>query len=421
MNAGSDRSASRTHARRGALVLALASSGALSCKGDDGGAADTGTGSTSEGSSGPPPMSDSTGTLGPCTTDLQPHGQCLEPLEFGDDPILDLRVGVFTSDGRESIATQAVQNLSLGRLYADDAGEIVLAQGDPIELSAPWELVVGRFHADAVADEILWVEPDFSAFHFFVAGDAGFAPTIDEPLAETSLGQSLVAYDVDLDGDDEIYEINLSGSARLIAAAAGSWFSSGEYEFGGGPVGDAGVVLDADHDGMAELVVPLAGNTASGYDPSVHRFAAYAGLGTMLVLEGVTPAGDKPFYLDAGDFDGDGYDDLLVKGDDVGVILSSAEGLGEHQSLMLLGGVVTRARACDIDGDGVHEVVTLPPQTGGSLLLWADVLGTVAIETIAQVTKPQELECPDLDGDGRDEIVYHDDATLRVLRPLETL
>lgn len=366
-------------------------------------------------------MSDSTGSLGPCTTDLQPHGQCLQPIDFGDDAILDLRIGVFTTDGRQSIATQAVQNLSLGRLFADEAGEIVLAQGDPIDLSAPWELVVGRFHADAEADELLWVEPDFSAFHFFVASDTGFSPTVDEPFTETSLGQSLVAYDVDLDGIDEIYQVNLAGSAGLVATAAGSWSGAGSYDYAGGPVGDAGVVMDADHDGMPELVAPLAGNTASAYDPSVHRFAAYAGLGSMLVAEGITPAGDKPFYLDAGDFDGDGFDDLLVKGDDVGVLLSSPEGLGEHVSLMLMGGLATRARACDVDGDGIHEVVTLPGQMGGSLLLWADVLGAVEIETVASVTKPQELECPDLDGDGRDEIVYRDDAVLHVLRPLETL
>lgn len=401
-----------------ALVLLAPPGG---CKDDGGEAADTGTGSSSSDSGEPPPSSDSTGTLGPCTTDLQPHGQCLEPLDFGDDPILDLRVGVFTSDGLESIATQAVQTLSLGRLHADAEGEIVLEQGEELALSAPWDLVIGRFHDDATVDELLYIQPDFASFTFFRAADVGFEQTAQEPLAAMTLGQSFVAFDVDADGTDEIYEVNLSGSARLVSAAAGSWFAGGDYDFAGGPVGDAGVVIDADHDGVLELVAPLAGNTAGGYDPGVHRLAAYAGLGTMLVAEGITPAGDKPFGFDAGDFDGDGHDDVLLKGDDVGIILSSPEGLGEHQSLMLMGGVVTRARACDIDGDGIHEVVTLPPQTGGSLLLWAEVLGTPAIETVAAVTKPQELECPDLDGDGRDEIVYRDDAVLHVLRPLETL
>jgi hypothetical protein len=173
-----------------------------------------------------------------------------------------------------------------------------------------------------------------------------------------------------------------------------------------------------DQDGADELVAPLAGNTASAYDPATHKFVGYAGSGGMLVVEGQFDAGDKPFSLDHGDFDGDGFHDLLVKGDDVGVLLSTPFGLGAHSSLSLQGGVTSRARACDVDGDGIHEVVTMPQAGGGALLIWFNVLGMPEIETAAMVTTPQELECPDLDGDGRDDIVYRDDTLLHVLRPI---
>jgi hypothetical protein len=327
-------------------------------------------------------------------------------------------VGVFSADGRESIATQTVQSLNMGRLYANDTGTLVLEEGPALTLSAPWELVVGRFHPDLGVDELMYIEPDFANFHFFRAMNPGLQLVASEPNTAGAIGQNGLAYDVDADGIDELYEVSLSGSARTLQGTAGSWSEHGTYTFNGGPLGDAAVILDADQDGVDELVAPLAGNTAEGYNPMLHEFAAYSGVGDMLVIDGQYEAGDKPFWLDTGDFDGDGNADLLIKGDDVGVLLSTPFGLGAHNSLMLGNNAAARARACDINGDGIHEVVTMPPPGGGALLIWSNVLAMPDIETAAMVTSPQELECPDLDGDGRDDIVFRDDTVVRVLHPI---
>lgn len=409
------RSATRSSSTIGPLACALSALLMSSC-GDDGGKEGDGTeGSSSSGMMGN--SADLTG-VGPCTTGMQPAGQCLEEINFGQKAILEFRVGVFTPDGRESIATQTVQSLNMGRLYAKDDGSIVLEEGPALTLSAPWELVVGRFHPDLDADELLYVEPDFTGFHFFRATNPGMQLVATELNSAGAMGQNAIAYDTNADGTDEIYDVSLAGQARTIVSVAGTWMPSGMYEFSGGPLGDAAVVLDIDLDGVDELVAPLAGNTAGVYDAAVHQLAGYSPAAGMLIIDGMYAAGDKPFWLDAGDFDGDGNDDLLIKGDDVGVLLSSPFGLGAHNSLNLGGNAAARARACDVDGDGIHEVVTMPPPGGGALLLWSNVLGMPDIEQVADVTLPQELECPDLDADGKDDIVLRDDELVRVLHPI---
>ncbi len=409
------RSSSRSPSKIRPLAHAVSALLAISC-GDDGGEAGT-EGSSSSSSSGMGNSADESG-VGPCMTGIMPAGQCIEEVNFGEKAILEVRVGVFTPDGRESIATQTVQSLNMGRLFAKPDGSIVLEEGPALTLSAPWELVVGRFHAGLDADELLYIEPDFASFHFFRATNPGMALVVSEGNGVAAIGQNALAYDTNADGVDEVYDVSLAGQARTIAGTGGTWAATGTYEFAGGTLGDAAVVLDIDFDGVAELVAPLAGNTTDPYDPAVHEFAGYSPAGGMMVIDGTFAAGDKPFWLDAGDFDGDGNDDLLVKGDDVGVLLSSPFGLGAHTSLNLGGNAASRARACDINGDGIHEVVTMPQAGGGALLLWSNVLAMPNIEQIADVVLPQELECPDLDGDGKDEIVFRDDTVMRVLRPI---
>jgi hypothetical protein len=386
-----------------------------SCNNDD--SADGG-GTESSSSGGAAENSADLTGVGPCETGIQPAGQCIEEIDFGDKAILEVRVGFFSNDGRESIATQTVQSLNMGRLYATPDGTFVHEEGPSLTLSAPWELVVGRFHAGLDVDELLYIEPNFENFHFFRATNPGLSLMLSEPSGAGAIGQNALGYDANSDGIDEVYEVSLTGSARLLQGTGGMWSAAGNYTFTGGPLGDAGVVVDLDGDGVEELVAPLAGNTAGSYDAAVHKFAVYSGTAGMLVVDGQYEAGDKPFWIDAGDFDGDSVADILVKGDDVGVLLSTPFGLGAHNSLMLGGGVASRARACDINGDGIHEVVTMPTASGGGLLVWSNVLATPAIETVAMVTAPQELECPDLDGDGRDDIVFRDDTDLRVLRPI---
>ena len=409
------RSASRSPSTIRPLACAVSALLALSCGDDGGGEAGT-EGSSSSGAMGN--SADESG-VGPCMTGMMPAGQCMQEINFGEKAILEVRVGVFTPDGRESIATQTVQSLNMGRLYAKADGSIVIEEGPALTLSAPWELVVGRFHEGLDADELLYIEPTFGSFHFFRATNPGMALVVSEGNGVGAIGQNALAYDTNGDGIDEVYDVALTGEARTIAGVAGTWLGSGVYEFNGGPLGDAAVVLDVDFDGVAELVAPLAGNTADAYDPAVHQFAAYSPAGgPMMTVDGMYSAGDKPFWLDAGDFDGDGNEDLLVKGEDVGVLLSTPFGLGAHNSLNLGGNAASRARACDINGDGIHEVVTMPPPGGGALLLWSNVLAMPDIEQIADVTQPQELECPDLDGDGKDEIVYRDDTIMHVLQPI---
>ena len=220
-------------------------------------------------------------------------------------------------------------------------------------------------------------------------------------------------------------------------------------EIGRHPTGrGAAAVAVADLDGDARLDAAVA-NAAATVDANGTLDVLTANLrgGDVTVLlgdgqGGFRPApgspfaaGDAPFAVAAGDFDGDGAADLAVassasnstgRGRD-GLILLRGDGRG---GLAPFGGSVrplptgaapVAVAACDLDGDGRAEAITAD-YNGGSVTTasWREP-GAVT-RTVPVGRQPEGIACGDLDGDGREEVlvvVLGGDDALVILRAVE--
>jgi FG-GAP-like repeat len=134
--------------------------------------------------------------------------------------------------------------------------------------------------------------------------------------------------------------------------------------------------------------------TANGIDQSISIFLGN-GDGTFaspLTIPEVTSAGS----VAAGDFNGDGFDDLAL---DLTVALSNGDGtFGATTSYGPKGGFV---RMADLDGDGRAEVLSADYYGGDTLtILWNPADAGASITTYAAGTRPASLVAADLNGDG---------------------
>ncbi len=375
----------------------------------------------------------------------------VQRLETGvDPPFVNALVSLdLTGDGLNELVMSSVNNpfpnpipflgVAPGRFLSPRAYEL------PVR---PSLLAVGDLNNDR--------RPDIAFSDGYLLGVVlnSDGPSFNQPrtLKTGSFAQLLVA-DVDGDGSNDLLALGKNtGSLTLLLARNGD-FAQSEVALPGA----AGVwIADLDSDGAMDLLslkangeVSLSRGTGAGtFNPPVavegasgvadialldlngdHRrdFAALLKTGGVAVfvqgtrrLEPSVMFGSSLIYwpqVAAGDFDGDGDEDLLVVGADANAeLLINANGALTSRPLPTLPRNPSRIRVADFDGDGDLDAILWSPNAD-YLLMRNDGAGAFDISRFHGQTRAYEsIAVADFDQDGRPDVVAPDPYYYPLLR-----
>jgi hypothetical protein len=326
---------------------------------------------------------------------LSPAPERRQDLPAGDSP-LALASGDFDGDGFLDAA--AANSLSASVTWFRGGPEGLHRAPDLPAGSSPVALASGDYDLDGRPDLAVANNRDST-----VTWIRGGARTL---LAAGSVGtgsgrkpRALAAGDIDGDGFIDLAAANLTSKSVTLFRGGPEGLSEEEGRRVEATVGDTPVALAAgafgpgDGPGGMELV---AANRESN-DLTVLGPAA-GGLESKSTIR----VGKGPLALAAGDFNGDGFLDVLAANsgsDSLSSIPGSPGGLIGPGSTIAAGEFLLDAATGDFDGDGLQEAVAAGAD-GRLYLLRGGPGGLTASITIEIDTSPSTLARADYDGDG---------------------
>jgi hypothetical protein len=215
----------------------------------------------------------------------------------------------------------------------------------------------------------------------------------------TARGEAVIPFDVDSDGDLDLYVSDPAGDRFLRNNLDGTFADVTERS--GLPKGVSSrgaLAADLDRDGDADLVLLLPGG----------GFALYDNLrgGRLAPRDAGLPKTGAVASASAGDLDGDGRLDLVYAADGAAFVVSNRRDgtFGEPRPL----GKSAAVRLLDYDNDGFLDVLGLSA-TGPSSLRRNDGAGRFAEAAVGALPSASSAESVDADGDGDLDLVFLDE------------
>lgn len=294
----------------------------------------------------------------------------------------------------------------LGDVDGDGVGDLVI--GAPY-FDLPGLVNAGRVYVYSGASGTLLYQVDGSREN----GDFGF--------------YLHAAGDIDQDGAPDFLigdpaESGFLGSVHAYSGATGILIhdlpTPAGYRGYGGSFSSPG---DVDGDGAADIMAlaSIPGGLGAPYRPKVHVYSGATGLLLQEHSPPTSPA-SYPIVLDVcGDFDGDGFADLLWSEQNVGNLLGRIVSGASGVTLFTLDPVEASAfslrtleKVADLDGDGTTDFVMAgaiapPATTGYEIYSGAD--GSLLRRHYADASQTWwtiARSMGDADGDGRPEILF---------------
>jgi hypothetical protein len=335
----------------------------------------------------------------------------------------DVTIGDFDGDGRPDLA---VSNAITTTTQGPGTVGILLGNGDGtfqpgIEYPAGdgvGDVVAGDFDEDGALDLAVTNAVGFTTAHaaavLLGSGDGSFAAPA---LHDTAHGPvSLVARDLDGDLHLDLAVVALGGNAVsvLLGTGDGTFAPSADFAAGFGPKSIAATDLDGDGD----------------LDLAVTTFTALVRGGSVAILRA---AGDGTFAppdesmtgtiapsLAAGDFDGDGRQDLASTDLQGSALVFRGRGDGTlHRFLSLDVGEVPSAIASGrLDGNATLDLATANLLGNSVTVTPGNGDGTFGASTEVPVGRsPIAIVAEDLDGDGDSDLATanFDDGSVSIL------
>ncbi|MBI5850197.1 MAG: VCBS repeat-containing protein [Planctomycetes bacterium] len=332
------------------------------------------------------------------------------------------QIGDFDGDGRKDLA---MADFELGQvivLLGDSSG--LPARDASIAVGAQcFGLASGDLDGDG---RVELIASSLATKKIAVIGRVG-PGTLGVVQELTPIGAPYGLRLADLDGDaiPDLAAVLLDRHALAVFRGLGGAFALQPTELPVSGSATTPLATDLDGDGARDLIVP-AHNA-----PVVNLFRGRSSGGLAGGRFHQVPGIASPVTVDAGDFDGDGRDDVVTAGfTDTLVVLSIGRKVGEDLQLVPLatidlGRLVQNVHAADVDRDGRMDLVI--PVEGGVKILANRSTGLVtAFETIparaddvlAPGAGPFEVVVGDVDGDHLRDLViaYHVDSKLTLLR-----
>jgi hypothetical protein len=330
-------------------------------------------------------------------------------------------VSDFNGDGIPDLVTVNYASGDVTVLLGDGLGGFSAASGSPISLGSntgPQSVAVGDFNGDGSADIAVADENAGNITVLLGNGTGGFTAATGSPFAAGTGPHSVVVGDFNGDGVEDLAMANyftdnvtvlLGNGAGGFTAAAGSPFSVGASPY-------ALAVADFNGDGIEDIA------------------SADLGSSTVTVLlgngsGGFTAASASPFAVDqnpeaivAGDFNGDGKADLTTAnytGNDVTVLLGNGSGgfSAAAGSPFAAGMNADALTAGDFNGDGVQDLAV--GNYGGAnvtILLGNGSGGFSAVkgDPFAAGPNPVYIATGDFNRDGIEDLAVVNNSTYRI-------
>jgi len=294
----------------------------------------------------------------------------------------------------------------------DGKGRFHAAAGSPFPAGPhPNDVTIADFNADGRPD-LAFANHEAHALTVLLGnGSGGFAPAPSVPVRSVPHPHGIAAADLDRDGRVDLM-IDSWGHNQLELLRGDGHGHFAEWKMV--PVGRQPYqrprIADINRDGWPDL---LASNLESkdlsvmlggprGFSPA--RGSPFA-------------AGDAPFGLAVGDFNGDGHLDVAVVNSPSSAVQSGHDGLtlllGDGtgrlsktpQSPLETGAMPSRLAAGDLDGNGHDDVIVSRPDNGSIVLFYFGAKGSVLRRQEMALGKGAKgIAIADLNADGRKDI-----------------
>jgi large repetitive protein len=327
-------------------------------------------------------------------------------------------VADFNRDGKADIATPAYINNSNSIAILPGNGDGTF--GKPIVSPTgpgPQSFLAADFNEDGIPDLVL--NDIFEIDIWLGKGDGSFQTL--SAVRQQSRIASFVTADFNLDGHSDLMLLDGSNQCFVLLGVGDGTFRPATTASTGLKAASA-AVGDFNGDGIPDLVVAdassgqvnvLPGRGDGSFGSPVTLIASSTSINIILF---------SPTSVTTGDFNGDGFSDLLVAGpalDRFSVFLGRGNGTFSTPIDTPTGGAYLNALAiADINGDGINDVVLAGTSSFGALGVF---LGTGdgtfrSTPPAAAGGPPLQLALGDFNGDGRTDVAFNTSkATVGVL------
>lgn len=286
------------------------------------------------------------------------------PFPAGNNPE-DLAVGDFNGDGRLDVAVANHATDYVTVLLGDGKGGFAAAPGSPVNVPSrphPHGVTAGDFNGDGRLDLALESRDESVVLVLYGNGEGEFLGGAKRFAVGRWPYWKLRAGDLNHDGRADIVTTNVEGSSVsvLLADGVGGFQAAKNIPTAKAPFAVA--IGDVNGDGRADLAVA---HRRGGPETDLDGLTILLGDGTggfSAIPESPLKAGESPTAVAVGDYDGDGFGDLVVANmgsHDVTVFLGGRSGLREAEASPIPVGEGPSAVAiADLNADGKADILT---------------------------------------------------------------
>ena len=275
----------------------------------------------------------------------------------------------FNEDGRTDLLTTNVLGHSLSLLLGN--GDGTFQDTTTIKVgNMPRVVVAHDFNGDGHEDIALANAGDHKLSIYLGRGNGTFEPGEVYPTDRQTL--AIVLNDYDRDGlTDMAVALKSDKVEILLSQGDGTFLKADVLELQDSPTSIA--ATDYNHDSLLDLAVANNGAMSNNVSIFLGR-----GDGTF-EFSGHYPTGMRPLFVSAGDFTGDGHDDLVViNGTKNALSFMGGNGDGTFRKAVNFG-ADTNPTACinlDVNGDGWLDILVVNTTSGTMALLLGKGDGT---------------------------------------------